>query len=187
MPTSHRSVLQALEEYFARALTPEALSAGPLLRVQPDPGRPSPCDLRDVDEYGMVGWRPVLRLPPGDFSSVEEVAGVPLHPDARDFLGGFWARSFEVTYERESGLHFIPAFSADEQQWTRRLAGQRSHIAATRAEARPVTVFIGNSADDRYFSVENATGEVLLEDFGRPPRVLAPSLVEFLSSLDTPF
>ncbi len=118
---------------------------------------------------------------------MEKVAGAPLHPDARDFLGGFWARSFEVKYERESGLNFIPAFSADENQWMRRLTGLCSHVEATLAEGRPLTVFIANSADDRFFSVENATGKVLLEDFGRPPRVLAPSLVEFLSSLSTPF
>lgn len=160
MPSSLPSVLDVLGRYFAHALSLEPRTEWSPFRVEHDPELPSPCALDDEDEEGLVGWRPVLRQPPGDFASVEEAVGEPLHPDAKAFLGSYWAHGFQVPYG--DGLGFIPAFSAHAEEWTSRLEGLREHL------------------------VENATGRVLLEDFGCPPIELAPSLVEFLSRLPPP-
>lgn len=184
MPAAHPSVFDVLDAYFERALVLASKVGWSPFRIEPDPELPSPCELDDVDEDGCVSWRPVRRQPPGDFSSVEEAAGEALHPDAKEFLGGCWAHGFEVPFG--DGLSFIPAFSADEKRWEMRLEGLRSHVMVKREEKQPLTVFIGNTTDDRFFSIENTTGRVLLEDFGRPPIVMAPTLVDFLSRLPPP-
>ncbi|OJT25267.1 hypothetical protein BO221_13050 [Archangium sp. Cb G35] len=184
MPASQPSVRDVLARYFEHVLSLEPKTEWSPFRVESDPELPSPCDLDDEDEEGLVGWRPVLRQTPGDFSSVEEAVGESLHPDAKEFLGSYWAHGLQVPYE--DNLLFLPAFSANEENWSRRLKGLREHLMVKRAEKLPLTVFIGNSGDDRFFSVDNATGKVLLEDFGSPPIVLAPSLVDFLSRLPPP-
>jgi SecY interacting protein Syd len=184
MPEFHPSIFDVLDTYVERALVLASKSEGSLFRIELDPAHPSPCDLDDADEEGFVSWRPVRRQPPGDFSSVEEAAGEPLHPDAKEFLGGFWAYGFEVPLE--DFLSFLPAFCSDERSWERLLPGLRSHVMAKRQQKQPLTVFIGNTTDDRFFSIENATGRVLLEDFGPPPIVMAPTLVDFLSRLPPP-
>jgi SecY interacting protein Syd len=186
MSASQPSVLDVLGRYFEHALslTPKSEWYSPF-RIEPDPELPpSPCDLDDLDEEGYVGWRPVLRQPPGDFALVEKAVGERLHPDIKAFLGSYWSHSFEVPYEE--ALSFMPRFCAREEEWTSLLQGLRSSLLAQRKEKLPLTVVIAGSGDDRFFSVENATGRVLLGEFGSPPIVVAPTLVDFLSRLPPP-
>ena len=63
------------------------------------------------------------------------------------------------------------------------------HALAKRQQRSPFTAFFANTdPDSDYFlSVDNATGQVLLEQPGRPPlRVVADNLASFLDSLEPP-
>ncbi|MDX1429660.1 MAG: SecY-interacting protein Syd, partial [Rhodothermales bacterium] len=52
-----------------------------------DPAWPSPCQVGEPDERGMILWRPVARDVAGDFSGWERALEVEVHPDIKDYYG----------------------------------------------------------------------------------------------------
>jgi SecY interacting protein Syd len=108
---------------------------------------------------------------------------VTLHPDAGAFYGSWWSGEVELRYEGEATR---PTTVWNEEELEEVWARLRDHLESQRQAGMPCrTVPIAGSDSDRYFALNNETGEVVLEEPGHPPlRVVAPSLVQFLASLD---
>lgn len=150
--------------------------------VEHDPEWVSPCQLGEADDDGMIKWQPVEMSPPANFSDVEEKLGLALHSDAKEFYGSWWAGP---VYEfRHCGETLLLKTIWNLFELNSFKESLLDHIHACRAAGRSPTVFIGNTDSCCFFSVDNATGEVVLEEPGNPNRTcISPNLATFLEEL----
>ena len=149
--------------------------------VEHDPEWTSPCELLPPDADGMVRWRPVAMESSPDFADLEAAAGIRLHPDIRAFYGSFWGWGGEGEHSGES-VSLRVAWNPEDLDQIKQ--GIVEHVAVCAAHPTPATVHVANTASDLYFSVDNTTGEVLLEEPGHPRlQVVAPSLSRFLTEM----
>jgi SecY interacting protein Syd len=179
------SFLVSAEEGFgmgevARALL-AVLERSSALSIEHDPEWPSPCEVLPPDAEGMVRWRPVPMDPPAGFADVEAMARLRLHPDIVAFYGSFWGWNGAGQHSGEP-VSLRMAWNADDLVRIKR--GLVEHLAVCAAHPTPPTVYVANTASDWFFSVDNATCEVLMEEPGHPRlRVVAPSLAWFLAEM----
>ena len=129
----------------------------------------------------MVPWRPIPMDPPADFADVEAAAGLRLHPDILAFYGSFWGWGGGGTHSGEPVSLRAPWNPRDLARIKQNII---EHVRVCAESQTPPTVFVANTASDWFFSVDNATGEVFLEEPGSPRvRVVAPSLAWFLAEM----
>lgn len=150
--------------------------------VEADPQWASPCEVGELDAQGMVRWQPVAMDSAPDFSDVEVAINEPLHPDIRAFYGSYWAGNVQAKYGKEIVLlHTV----WNPQDLDRKNQALIEHVLARREVlGGSATIPIANTDGDLFFSVDNLSGEVLLEEPGYPPQgVIAASLREFLAAL----
>ena len=153
-----------------------------MITVEADPEWPSPCEVGTPDEEGMIAWKPTAMTVPPDFSDMEAAIGETLHPDIKAFYGSYWAGEVQAGYEDETVL-LRTVWNPKDLARTK--AALIDHALARReALSGSATIFVANTNSDLFFSVDNVTGEVLLEEPGNPPQgVSAPSLSHFLADL----
>jgi SecY interacting protein Syd len=148
----------------------------------------SPCEIGEpyVDATGheLIAWRPLQRSFADDFAGLERALERPIHPDIKAYYGGFWSGGLEATAV-EGHVSLILLWNpADAERLVENLIG---HSLAKRRARSPFTVFFAcTEADsDLFLSVDNDSGEVVLEAPGaKPIRTVAPSLTAFLGGID---
>ncbi|EKE74050.1 SecY-interacting protein [Gallaecimonas xiamenensis] len=162
--------LNALERLFARLS-----QDNPCWRYQPDSDWPSPCE-------GDGRWHPVKRDTPADFTGLEAALGLTLHPSIKAYFGHYFMEYLKVSHARGE-VELLGAWN--EQDFERLQQNLIGHVLMKRRLNQPVTLFIACTDDDNFMlSVDNQSGEVVLEPVGQPAQdVLAPSLAAFLDSL----
>ena len=160
----------------------------PELVDQFDPLWRSPCENGDPVESAegvqMISWRPVKRAFADEFAGVERALELRIHPDIQAYYGAFWSGGLEAT-AAEGHVSLILLWNpADVERLVENLIG---HALAKRRARAPFTVFFACTEPDSelFLSVDNASGEVVLEAPGaKPRRTVAPSLTAFLRGLD---
>lgn len=170
MTGEYVTVAEALGQFLTRYVAAYAP------RVEFDPEWPSPCVTGEPDEEGEAGWQPMAQtdaLPFGD---------IDIHPDTLEFYGSWWAGPVEARWENESVL-LNTLWNKQEKESM--LHNLREHSDGQRQAGMPrQTVPVAGTDSDFYFSVDNETGAVWLEEPGYSPlREVAPSLAAFLKSL----
>jgi SecY interacting protein Syd len=177
-------VTTALKAFISR-YEAEAVQAGTgFPRVPYDAHWISACQEGNVDDQGLVGWRPLPRRIPADFSGIEHALEVNIHADIIAFYGSFWSGSLEATC-KEGHVSLIQLWNQDD--FDRLVENLIGHALAKRRAKQPLTVFFANTEfDSPYFlSVDNTSGEVLLEEPGtRPKRKVDDCLADFLDRLE---
>ncbi|WP_341503469.1 SecY-interacting protein [Gallaecimonas sp. GXIMD4217] len=166
-----KPTLAALEHLYRRLQSwPECW------QWQPDPDWPSPCDRGDGH------WQPVRQEPPGDFANVEQALGETLHPSIKAFFGAYYAEHLTVHHERGQ-VTLLGVWN--EEDFRRLQENLIGHVLMKRRLGQPLTLFFAcTDDDDLLLSVDNLSGEVVLEPVGQEAReVVALSLAEFLDSL----
>ena len=130
----------------------------------------------------MIFWRPVEQDPPADFSGLERALEVPIHPDLQAWYGSFWCDTFEVRAQ-EGRVALLQVWNRDD--FDRLVANLIGHALEKRRSKAPLTLFFACTDQDEYFlSLDNRSGQVLLERPGsRPEKQVADSLAEFLQRL----
>jgi len=176
------SVKQALAGLLQAWLERVQERTGSLPRQQFDPDWPSPCQVGDPDAEGMILWRPVERDPPADFSGLERALEVAIHPDLQAWYGSFWCDTFEVRAE-EGGVALLQVWN--QKDFERLIGNLIGHALAKRRSRDPLTLFFACTDQDDYFlSLDNLSGQVLLERPGASAvKPVADSLVAFLQRL----
>ena len=168
-----------LERYVAL----HQAARGTLPRQPYEPDWPSPCQVGPPDAAGWIAWRPVRRKPPADFSGLERALEAPLHPNLAAYFGRFWS---DVVPGRtaEGGVSLIQIWN--EQDFERLIENLLGHALAKARARAPLTLFFATTdEDERFLSVDNASGRVLLEIPGEPPvREVAPDLDAFLARVE---
>jgi SecY interacting protein Syd len=163
------------------------LDAYPQLIDPFDPQWRSPCEagepFRSADGAEWVAWSPLRRAFADDFAGLERALEVPIHADIKAYYGTFWSGGLEAT-ATDGHVSLILLWNpADARRLVENLIG---HALAKRRARAPLTVFFActEPESDLFLSVDNATGQVVLEAPGaKPLRTVAPSLTAFLRGL----
>jgi SecY interacting protein Syd len=151
-----------------------------------DPAWRSPCEIGDPFVAGgvqQIEWRPVRRAFADDFSGLERALETTIHPDVKAYYGAYWSAGLEASAV-EGHVSLIMLWNpADGERLVENLIG---HALAKRRARAPFTVFFActEPESDLFLSVDNASGEVVLEvPGGKVQRTVAPSLTVFLRGL----
>ncbi|MDZ7669202.1 MAG: SecY-interacting protein [Gammaproteobacteria bacterium] len=177
-------VSAALDAFIERYL-----EAFPRLEDFHDPQWRSTCEIAEpyLDAQGehRVLWLPQRREPEGDvFAGLERALEVPIHPSLKTFYGRYWSGGLEATASEGHVSLLLLWNDEDADRLVENLIG---HALTKRRLRQPMSVFFAcTEADSELFlSVDNDSGQVLLEAPGRKPlRVVAESLGVFLDGLD---
>jgi SecY interacting protein Syd len=147
----------------------------------------SPCECGEprmsADGVELITWRPVARAFADDFAGLERALELPIHLDVKAYYGAFWSGGLEATATEGHVSLILPWNPADVDRLVENLIG---HALAKRRARAPFTVFFACTEPDSelFLSVDNASGEVVLEAPGaKPLRTVAPSLTVFLRGL----
>lgn len=189
-PAAHdvrAAVAAALDDFVDRYVT-----RFPLLEAVFDPDWRSPCEIGEPypDERGerRVRWRPLRRDAGGgehDLAGLERALEHPIHPAVHAYYGRYWSGGLEARAPDGAVSLLLLWNAADAERLVENLIGHA--LAKRRARGSFTTFFACTEPDSELFlSVENTTGEVLLEEPGRrkPLRTVAESLPAFLQSLE---
>ncbi len=177
------AVEAALDDFVDRTLT-----RYPRLDEPFDPEWRSPCEISEpfLDPRGerRVLWRPRRRAAGSDdFQGLERALEAPIHPAVKGYYGRYWSGGLEA--EAADG-HVSLLLLWNDQDTDRLVQNLIGHALEKRRARRPLTVFFACTEPDSelFLSVDNDSGQVLLEAPGRKPlRVVAESLAGFLSHL----
>jgi len=152
-----------------------------------DPQWRSPCETSEPFNAGdgaqCIAWRPLRRAFADDFAGLERALETTIHDDIKAYYGAFWSGGLEAT-AADGHVSLILLWNPlDAERLVENLIG---HALAKRRARAPFTVFFACTEPDSelFLSVDNATGEVMLEAPGaKPLRTVAPSLTVFLRGL----
>ncbi len=173
----------ALDQFVARTL-----EQFPRLEESYDPEWRSPCESGEPfpDEHGelRVLWRPTRR-PPGaaDFAGLERALELTVHPAIDAYYGRYWSGGLEAE-AADGHVSLLQLWNAEDAD--RLVENLIGHALQKRRARSPFTVFFACTEPDSelFLSVDNDSGQVLLEAPGRKPlRVVAETLAGFLESL----
>jgi SecY interacting protein Syd len=158
----------------------------PVLEADYDPQWRSPCELADGAgaAHGRVRWEPLRRPVEVDlFFGVERALELPIHPDIKSYYGRYWSGNLET---RAPDGHVSLLQLWNEEDADRLVENLIGHALAKRRSRSPFTVFFACTEPDSelFLSIDNDSGQVLLEAPGRKPlRVVASRLAGFLDTL----
>lgn len=183
VPAARASVEAELDRFVDRYL-----ERYPRLEEIHDPEWRSPCETGEpfLDAQGerRVLWRPVRR-PAGahDFAGLERALEISVHPDVKSYYGRYWSGGLEAE-AADGHVSLLQLWNADDAD--RLVENLVGHALAKRRARSPFTVFFACTESDSelFLSVDNDSGQVLLEAPGRKPlRTVAESLAGFIDSL----
>ncbi|MDG2070798.1 MAG: SecY-interacting protein Syd [Pseudomonadales bacterium] len=128
-------------------------------------------------------WRPVPQSTPVDFRGLANALETEVHPDICTFYGSFWSGPLETTSE-EGQVSLIQLWNPDD--FDRLIENLIGHGLVKRQRKQPLTLFFATTEPDSelFLSVDNKTGEILLEEPAKPPiKIVENDLNTFLNRL----
>ncbi|NDV89770.1 SecY-interacting protein [Alteromonas sp. 345S023] len=152
------------------------------LLISYDPKWPSPCYQGEANNDGSVAWMPVRQASPATFSNVEEALGIRLNAEFCAFFSRYYSDNLSAMAP-QGQCELLQVFNSDDLvRLQQNLIGHL--LMKKRLKQEPTLFFALTDEEDYVLSVLNRTGEVVLEQVGRPPKdVVAESLGAFISSL----
>lgn len=160
-----------------KRIATQALSLTPNGYFITDISEKSPC----VDDNRQ--WRPVPQSTPVDFRGLANALETEIHPDICTFYSSFWSGSLETT-SQEGHVSLIQMWNQGD--FDRLIENFIGHALMKRQQKLPLTLFFATTEPDSelFLSLDNATGEVLLEEPARPPKKIVDNdLSTFLNRL----
>ncbi|MBL1378315.1 SecY-interacting protein Syd [Zobellella iuensis] len=147
-----------------------------------DPAFPSPAELLPA-HAGKVAWQPWRRPEPAGFDNVATALAMPVHAALPAFFGHYFAGNLPVCFK---GLFLTLLQPWNQEDFERLQQNQIGHQLMLRKLGLPASWFLASCRDEqRLVTLDNASGEVLLERLGKGPiGVLAPDLATFLQRLE---
>jgi SecY interacting protein Syd len=183
--SAESSVTSALDVFVEHTL-----KTFPVLERWYDPEWPSLCEYGAPFPAGAGGeprilWRPVRRKEPGhqELAPLERALGLSIHPDIKAYYGSYWSGGLEA--EAPQG-HVSLILLWNQEDAARLVENLIGHALAKRQAKTSFTVFFACTEPDaeEFLSIDNHTGQVLLEKPGHKPlRVVAENLSQFLQTL----
>ncbi|MEM9102860.1 MAG: SecY-interacting protein [Pseudomonadota bacterium] len=143
---------------------------------------PSLCEIPNTLWDGQIQWRPIKRECSGDFSNLEKGLEMSLHPDLAIFYGQYWSHQLDV-FHKEGPVYLLQAWN--EQDYENLQKNLIGHVLMKRQLKQEETLFLGlTDQEDLIITMLNRTGEIVLEQVGKPPHfTIADNLESFLQQL----
>ena len=176
-------VKAALDRLLLRYVDSHERDTGSLPTQEFDPAWVSHCQIGMPAADGIIRWKPRGRDAIADFTGLERALDTEIHPDIKSFYGSYWSGVLELE-AIEGGVTLIQIWNDDD--FDRLIENILGHAMAKRRIKAPLTVFIACTDEEEHIlSVENKTGQVVLEEPGSAPiRTVSPTLAEFLDRLE---
>ncbi|MCW8091682.1 SecY-interacting protein [Alteromonas sp. ASW11-130] len=152
------------------------------LTIEFDPQWRSACYLQEAAEGELVSWQPVRQQGECNFSQLEKALDLELNPQFCDYFTRYFSNNL-LAQAPEGYCELLQVWNGDDfERLQENLIG---HVLMKRRLKQPVTLFFAlTDEEDFMLSVENHSGNVVLEPVGKPAsRVIAPSLSAFIASL----
>ncbi|MBU3022107.1 SecY-interacting protein [Aestuariibacter sp. A3R04] len=175
-------VEQSLDVFFNKFLK-LAQEKTKLLEIDYDEDWPSPCYQSQAKNGETVKWRPVRQSPRGTFDDLSAALSINIHPDFSAYFSAYY--SFHLPAIANQGeCELLQVCS--EQDFRRLQENLIGHVLMKQRLKQSPTLFFALTQDDDYIiSLDNGTGEVVLERVGKTPeRVLAPNMATFITDLN---
>ncbi|WP_100655900.1 SecY-interacting protein [Alteromonas flava] len=174
---TEKKLNQALDEFITRFT---ALPNDP--RTEYDPEWLSPCLLEALAPGELAQWRPVLQSQSRSFADMEQALELALDPQLKAYFSRYYSDHIEAQAP-QGKLTLLQIWNDDDaERLQQNLIG---HVLMKRQLKQPETLFFAlTDEEDFIVSVDNASGQVVLEQVGKPAQqVLAQDLAEFLATL----
>lgn len=141
----------------------------------------SPCEQQQVNHQDVY-WKPVAIDETLDFDNVGQALGITIHQDIQDYFTCVYSESIDATCDEGTLSLLFPWNKDDFERLQQNLIG---HIMMKQKLKQDVTLFFAlTDEDDMIISLDNATGEIWVEQVGcKPHKKLADNLIAFLESL----
>lgn len=154
---------------------------GHLPVVEKDEQWPSPCIKGSFSEDAEL-WSPEPVKDELTFDNVERALGFALHQDIKTFFTSVYSESFDLQSEDGKLTLLFPWSEADFERLQENIIG---HILMKQKLKQPETVFFAlTDQEDYILSVDNASGEVWVEQVGKVAhKKIADDLSSFISSV----
>ena len=176
----------SLDNFFKRFINTIEAETGQLPITEYHKDWPSECQLGEQflseQMQPCIHWQPVLRAENTDLSGLETALEIDLHPDIRCFFSRYWSEQIDTIFQ-QGNLTLM--FIWNEADMQRLIENQLGHAMNKLRNKQPLTFFIACTDSDYIISVENDSGQVVLERPGySPEKVLASNLNQFLNELE---
>ena len=174
-------VTAALNEFVQKYLV-LAKKYPEMLLVEYDNDWPSECHTSLGNTGDKVDWQTVKRSGLANFSDLEKALEMKIHQDVISYYSAYWSDNLIAETDKGHLQLLQPLNQHDFERLQQNLVG---HILMKRRLKQPETLFIGlTDEDDFILTVDNVSGEVMLEQVGLLPKeVVAPNLAVFIQSL----
>ena len=171
-------VICALSDVFARWFAYQQ-QRGIRVCCPEDELRPSPCR---YDAQHPELWKPWSRPEMSDLQNIASALECVFHPAIHTYYGHGYAGQITASFK---GLAVTLVQPWNEEDFERLQQNLVAHVLMLRRLKLPITLFLATVPDEsRVISLDNETGEVVLEQLGKKKRwVLADSLPAFLQRL----
>jgi len=177
-----QAVSVAMDSFIQKVVTENQNSQTQLL-IEFDPEWPSLCYAQEGKIGEKVLWQPVKQQQAASWQDFEKALGLTLHPSISTFYQCYWSDNLSATHT-SGKLELIQVWNeADFARLQQNLIG---HILMKRRLKQAETIFFAlTEEEDFILSINNLSGEVVLEQIGlEPKQVIAADLASFLSSIE---
>lgn len=174
-------VIAALDD-FVQKYKDAAKKNPEMLLVEYDNDWPSECYNQSGSAGDRVNWQPIKRSGDFNFSDLEAALEMKIHQDVISYYSAYWSDNLNAKTDK-GYLQLLQPWNQDDfERLQQNLIG---HILMKRRLKQPETLFVAlTDEDDFILTVNNSSGEVMLEQVGLEPKeVVAPSLAVFIKSL----
>lgn len=143
---------------------------------------PSPCLLQEAVDGQMVPWQPVLQAPPLSMHNLSQGLEMQIDPQFAAFFSRYYSHDLPAIADRGELLLLQIWNEEDAERLQKNII---AHVLMKRRLKQRETLFFAlTDQDDFIISVENSSGNVVLEQVGKEPQeVLANNIAEFLATL----
>jgi SecY interacting protein Syd len=174
-------VTAALDEFVQRYLI-AAKKHPKMLVVEYDNDWPSDCYTTSGNTGDRVDWQPIMRAGIANFNDLETALEMNIHQDVISYYSAYWSDNLSAETNKGYLQLLQPWNQGDFERLQQNLVG---HILMKRRLKQPETLFVAlTDEDDFIITVDNTSGEVMLEQVGLLPKeVVAPNLALFIQSL----
>ncbi len=185
MPETHK-FNNSLDNFFKRYVNSLAAKTGKLPITEYNPDWLSSCQQGDFfmseQMLASIHWKPLQREINNDLSGLEQALETKLHPDLKTFFSRYWSEQIEAIFQ-QGNLTLM--FIWNEADMERLIKNQIGHALNKLRNKQTLTFFIACTDSDYIISVENDSGNVVLERPGYAvEKVLANSLCSFIDELE---
>jgi len=175
--TIHNQLDQFINEYLSYHQKKENT-----LLVPYDSEWPSPCYKARVADGQQVEWQPQRQSEQHSFENVESAMGITLNHAYCQFFTRYYSNNLTASAQ-QGPCELLQVWNQNDfERLQQNLIGHL--LMKKRLKQAPTLFFALTDEDDFVLSVLNETGEVVLEQVGRPPKeIISPSLGDFIATL----